>query len=295
MLRDTEADSWQAFSTKKESVEIPAPVQKPDSRQEAFNMVKKLQTQGLSRKKIGRELGISRNTAKLYFQQDILVSRSDPKRTNIEVFSNYILSKMETPGYTNMEIINDIREMGYTGGNPQANQHISFLKETNGVTALSYVEQRRQPIPYIKRLSTRELAKCIGHSLNHIEDANDRSYMQVLFDNMPILERVLRLVKRFKKMLKTGEEQIQEWINSIEESKDKLSGLKTFARGLKSDIKAVQNAIHLRWSNGPVEGHVNRLKALNDKCTGGQALNYFAEKSYYSSLDDSPKLTKNLI
>ncbi|WP_425531635.1 transposase [Draconibacterium aestuarii] len=231
-------------------------------------MVKKLQAQGLSRRKIGRELGISRNTVKLYFQQDILVPKSHSKRTNIEMFSNYILSKMKTNGYTNMEIINDIRKMGYTGGNTQANQYISFLKKTNGTTALNYVEQRRQPIPYIKRLSSRKLAKYIGHSLNHIENVDDRSYMQVLFENMPILKRVRKLVKRFKNMLRTGEGQIQEWIKSIEDSKDKLPGLKTFAKGLKRDIKAVQNAIQLRWSNGPVEGHVNRIKSIKRQMYG---------------------------
>ncbi len=92
--------------------------------------------------------------------------------------------------------------------------------------------------------------------------------MEVLFDNMPILKRVRGLVKRFKKMLKTGEGQIQEWIKSIEESKDKLPGLKTFARGLKRDIKAVQNAIQLKWSNGPVEGHVNRIKSIKRQMYG---------------------------
>ncbi len=111
---------------------------------------------------------------------------------------------MKIDGYTNMEIINDIRQIGYTGGNTQAYQYLSFLKETNGVTTLNYVEQRKQPIPYIKRLRSRKLAKYVGHSLNHIEDIDHRSYMEVLFDNMPILKRVRRLVKRFKKMLKTG-------------------------------------------------------------------------------------------
>ena len=268
MLRDAEAVSGQDSVSKKEIAEIPVPVQKPDSRQEIFNMVKKLQARGLSRRRIGRELGISRNTVKLYFQQDTLIPKSHPKRTNIEVFSNYILSKIKIDGYTNMEIINDIRKIGYTGGNTQAYQYLSFLKETNGVTTLNYVEQRKQPIPYIKRLSSRKLAKYVGRSLNHIEDIDHRSYMEVLFDNMPILKRVRRLVKRFKKMLKTGAGQIQEWIKSIEESKDNLSGLKTFARGLKRDIKAVQNAIQLKWSNGPVEGHVNRIKSIKRQMYG---------------------------
>jgi transposase len=268
MLRDAEAVSRQDSVSKKEIAEIPASVQKTDSRQEVFNMVKKLQAQGLSRRKIGRELGISRNTVKLYFQQDILVPKSHPKRTNIEVFSNYILSKMKIDGYTNMEIINDIRKMGYTGGNTQAYQYLSLLKETSGSTTLNYVEQRRQPIPYIKRLSSRKLAKYIGHSLNHIEDADERSYMQVLFENMPILKRVRKLVKKFKAMLKTGEGQVQEWIKSIEDSRDKLPGLKTFARGLKRDMKAVQNGIQLKWSNGPVEGHVNRIKSIKRQMYG---------------------------
>lgn len=247
---------------------MPEPPQKPDSRQEVFNKVKELQAQGLSRRKIGKELGISRNTVKLYFQQEILIPKSHTKRTNIEIFSNYILSKMKTDGYTNMEIINDIREMGYTGGNTQAYKYLSFLKETSSSTALDYVEQRRQPIPYIKRLSSRKLAKYIGHSLNHIEDADDKSYMQVLFENMPILKRVRRFVKKFKAMLKTGEGQVQEWIKSIEDSKDKLPGLKTFARGLKRDMKAVQNGIQLKWSNGPVEGHVNRIKSIKRQMYG---------------------------
>ncbi len=67
-------------------------------------------------------------------------------------------------------------------------------------------------------------------------------------------------------MLKTGEGQIKEWNNSIEESKDKLPGLKSFVKG--RDIKAVQNAIQLRWSNGPVEGHVNRIKSIKRQMYG---------------------------
>jgi transposase len=36
--------------------------------------------------------------------------------------------------------------------------------------------------------------------------------------------------------------------------------LKQFARTLKQDLLAVEAAILQKWSNGPVEGHVNRLK-----------------------------------
>jgi transposase len=46
-----------------------------------------------------------------------------------------------------------------------------------------------------------------------------------------------------------------------------------FVGQLRRDVLAVEAAINERWSNGPVEGEVNRLKRSNDKCTEGPASN----------------------
>jgi transposase len=35
-----------------------------------------------------------------------------------------------------------------------------------------------------------------------------------------------------------------------------------FAKGLRADMAAVQAAVTLPWSQGPIEGHINRLKML---------------------------------
>ncbi len=69
-------------------------------------------------------------------------------------------------------------------------------------------------------------------------------------------------------MLRKGNDDIESWIQAVKESKVKLSGLITFARGLERDIKAVKNGIQLRWSNGPVEGHVNRIKNIKRQMYG---------------------------
>jgi transposase len=39
--------------------------------------------------------------------------------------------------------------------------------------------------------------------------------------------------------------------------------LRGFATGIINDIAAVRVALSQPWSNGPVEGQVNRLKMLN--------------------------------
>jgi len=41
-----------------------------------------------------------------------------------------------------------------------------------------------------------------------------------------------------------------------------IAALTRFAQGLQEDLAAVTAGLTLPWSNGPVEGHVNRLKLL---------------------------------
>lgn len=53
------------------------------------------------------------------------------------------------------------------------------------------------------------------------------------------------------------------WIQAAERT-----ALRRFARGLFSDLRAIRAAIELPWSNGPTEGHVNRLKMLKRQMYG---------------------------
>jgi transposase len=41
-----------------------------------------------------------------------------------------------------------------------------------------------------------------------------------------------------------------------------IEALARFAQGLQEDLTAITARLTLPWSNGPVEGHINRLKLL---------------------------------
>ena len=47
-----------------------------------------------------------------------------------------------------------------------------------------------------------------------------------------------------------------------------IHALQRFVRTLKQDMGAVEAAVTERWSNGPVEGHVNRLKTIKRQMYG---------------------------
>lgn len=166
MLKDKDHKNTVVKSVSKEII-IP---EKYDSRQVVFDKVKQLQCQGMTRRKIAKDLGISRNTVRSYFLQEELTPKAHPKRTNIELFSDYIISKIKTEGHVVHKIIEDIRKMGYFSGNTQAYLYITHLKETTKGVAINHIEHRQIEVPYIKRLSTRKLAKYIGSNMNQIED-----------------------------------------------------------------------------------------------------------------------------
>jgi hypothetical protein len=68
---------------------------------------------------------------------------------------------------------------------------------------------------------------------------------------------------------------------------------------LKQDLSAVEAAVSEPWSNGPVEGQLNRLKMLKRQMYGRPVSNYSA-LAYYPSprlvgYNIAPKLRQNLL
>lgn len=55
-------------------------------------------------------------------------------------------------------------------------------------------------------------------------------------------------------------EHLDPWLQQAQDSA--LPALQRFARRMSSDYDAVRAAVTLAWSNGQVEGQINRLKTL---------------------------------
>jgi transposase len=253
-------------------------ISKADQRLERFNKVKELQAKGFPRKRISRDLKMSNNTVRSYFLLDTLPSWTRPKTTNFDLFTDHVLSRIKTDGYILREIYDEITEMGFKGEISQARHNINMLKEQSKINTSGFSQIQSQKIPYIRPLSSRKLAKYIGSRLTEITDHYERYYLQTLLDNIAELRIVRKLVQIFKIMLSRGHGNIKRWINFIIRSKYKLSGLKTFARGMLRDIEAVENGINMSWSNGKVEGHVNRIKSIKRQMYGRASFELLRKK-----------------
>ena len=100
---------------------------KVDQRLDTFNKVKELQANGVPILKISRDLKMSRNTVRSYFLQESLSPKSHPKSTNIELFTNHIVARLNITGYKIKDIIEEIRGLGFNGSQTQAYYNINVI------------------------------------------------------------------------------------------------------------------------------------------------------------------------
>jgi transposase len=57
-----------------------------------------------------------------------------------------------------------------------------------------------------------------------------------------------------------------------------VAPLRRFATGLRTDYEAVKAGLTPPWSNGPVEGHINRLKMLKRSMFGRATLDLLSRR-----------------
>jgi len=72
------------------------------------------------------------------------------------------------------------------------------------------------------------------------------------------------------------EEALDAWLKRAKASQ--VTELSSFVNGLRRDYAAVRAACRLPWSNGPTEGHINRLKFLKRQMFGRARLDLLRVK-----------------
>jgi transposase len=105
--------------------------------------------------------------------------------------------------------------------------------------------------------------------LRHPDELNETQHTELALIRQasPSAETAYRLAQAFMQMIReqTGH-QLDAWLSEAEASR--LPELEAFARGIQHDKAAVLAGLTLPWSNGLLEGHVNRLKLLKRSMYG---------------------------
>jgi transposase len=91
--------------------------------------------------------------------------------------------------------------------------------------------------------------------------------LEVVLNQHPDLNTGISLAMDFADLVRRKQpDLLVQWLKKAESSK--IRAITGFATKLKDDLDAVRNGVTYQWSNGQVEGQVNRLKMLKRQMYG---------------------------
>lgn len=98
----------------------------------------------------------------------------------------------------------------------------------------------------------------------------------------PSVEATYQLVETFLHMVRErAGEQLDAWLGAVQASH--LKAFQSFVTGVQQDKEAVLAGLTLPWSNGPLEGNVNRLKLIKRSMYGRAEFDLLKFRVLYQS------------
>jgi transposase len=105
----------------------------------------------------------------------------------------------------------------------------------------------------------------------------DQQLVAWLTVQAPALAEAVALAQDFACLVRQWQpEALDAWLARAATST--LMPFRRFAKGLRADFATVQAAVTLPWSQGPIEGHINRLKMLKRQMLGRASLDLLARR-----------------
>lgn len=208
---------------------------------------------------MARELGMSRNTVKKYLHLKEPPCRRTFLQVNIALFDAYIRKRLKEQPTIQLQLLyKEIKQRGYNGCRSTAYEYFHQY--------VSRIPQRRVPrLPDIFYVPSK-ISFLLIRKQQQLTDG-EQKLINALCCQCPEIKTAYGLATLFKKMMEQRKGcLLHRWINKVVNSG--IAELKSFAKGLLSDITAVKNALTLSWSNGQVEGQINKLKTIKRQMYG---------------------------
>jgi transposase len=133
------------------------------------------------------------------------------------------------------------------------------------MAAAQATERIHSTVSAVRHISPQEAAAALSKPRPMLNER--QSKMVEFLKRTPDFATMRRLILSFRSILCNGKvASLTRWIEEAEATG--IAAIGKFVRQLKRDREAVEHAVEYRWSNGPVEGHINRLKMIKRQMYG---------------------------
>jgi len=225
--------------------------------------IRRLYLAGADLRHICRKLGISART--VYRYKDL--AEPPPRRAYkrkasvLDPYVPYLVERWDEVCRNGKRLFREIRERGYSNSEETCARFIAQLRraEARGKPPSSVPRARKGSVAELSPTSKNVAALFVRREEKLTEE--QKAYLGRLCDADGALADARRLTQDFAAMVRELEgEKLDGWLDEAEACE--APAMRNFAAGLRKDLAAVRAGLTEEWSNGPVEGFVNKLKLV---------------------------------
>ena len=231
--------------------------------------VRELHQQGIGIREIQRKTGMSREKVRRLLRSDVVPMYHRRKTPSIlDPYWSYIQKRWEEGCRNGVVLFHELQAKGYSGCYGNLSQRLPALRQQ---MPRKPKQPRQKPLkgrkpPSQPPLSSKEVSWWFMKPPDQLKP-DQKADLERLFLQSEEIQSAYNLAQEFAKMVRERKsDQFEQWLNQAETSK--LVDFRNFSKGLRRDYAAVRGALQYSWSNGPVEGHNNRLKMVKREMFG---------------------------
>jgi transposase len=233
-----------------------------------YEQIMTLQKQGVKIAEIALQLGVTQRTIQRWIATgDIPYSRPRKQRPRlIDPYKTYLLKRWHQGCRKGAQLEREVRAKGYKGSQHGVYRYLETL-ESPGFSPSKRRSTSATSLPNPLLALSAPQATWLFFRRSEDLKKEELASLQLLRQAHPHVERAYQLVETFLHMVRerTGE-QLDAWLAAVQASH--LEAFASFVTGVQQDKDAVLAGLTLPWSNGLLEGNVNRLKLIKRSMYG---------------------------
>jgi len=221
-----------------------------------------LHEQGHTNKAIATHLGMGQSTIRKFLRSQAFPERAArPARSGkLGPFHKLIRERWDAGNRDQKLLLEELKALGYTGSLTRLYDYVQILR------------QQGRPHHALEtgagKFSPRQVVSMI---LMPVRTPEQLTFLNRLTAGSKIFAIARVLAERFTALIRKRPREdarvsLGLWVTEAISSS--IAPLAVFARGLRDDWEAVVAGLSLEWSQGPVEGAVNRLKMIKRQMFG---------------------------
>lgn len=229
-------------------------------RHDQFAQVHALSQQGLTPVEIAARVGLGERTVYRWLaRQQVPDWHHRFRRASVlDPYKAYVLKRWQEGCRKGVQLLHELQARGYRGSTRAIYSYLALLNASGDAAPQAATAQE----PF----SARRAVWLLIQDLQKL-DAAQQQHLAFIRQASPQVEQAYQLAQAFTQMLRQRQGQLlDDWLQEANTSG--LPELRQFAAGIQRDKAAVQAGLTLSYSNGLVEGHINRLKLIKRSMYG---------------------------